>query len=201
MRPQHRIANSLRLELDTRRDDLVGRIQRGEDAAFAILFRTHYASLCDFVNSLLRAPDVAEEVVQSVFLSVWEHRRSWNPQGDARAFLFASCRNRAVDLLRHERIVARTEQQGTAMGVGNWSTSQPTDAGVEAEELSERLREAVARLPERRRLVVILRWQHQLTNPEIASVLRISVKGVEMQFSRALVDLRRHLGTRVLDLL
>ena len=51
-----------------------------------------------------------------------------------------------------------------------------------------------------RRMVVVLRWQHQLTNPEIARIMGISVKGVEMQFSRALADLRRKLGPRTLYL-
>ena len=201
MRPERQHANQVGFELVPRGDDLPARIRHGDEAAFELLFRTHYASLCDFVNSMLRAPDVAEEVVQSVFLGVWENRRAWNPQGDARAFLFAACRNRAVDLLRHERIVERTGLQESSAGVGDWSRSQPTDAGIESEEIAERLRVAVARLPERRRMVVILRWQHQLTNPEIADVMRISVKGVEMQFSRALADLRRHLGPRILDLM
>ena len=182
------------------RSDLAARLRAGDADAFEELFLDHYVSLCHFVDSYVRAPDVAEEIVQAVFLRVWEHRHSWDPRGNPRAYLFASCRNQALDVLRHERIVARSIAEGDDLGIGRWSKPRLADAELEAAELADKLRAVVAELPERRRLVVILRWQHQLTNPEIARILGISVKGVEMQFSRALADLRRHLGSRTLDL-
>ena len=49
-------------------------------------------------------------------------------------------------------------------------------------------------LPERRRMVVVLRWQHQMSHTEIANVLGISVKTVEVQMGRALASLRKQLG-------
>lgn len=171
---------------------LAARIRCGDDEAFAELFLRYYAALCRFVDSYLHAPDVAEEVVQTVFLRIWEQRGTWYPQDDGRAFLFASCRNHALDLLRHERITARAAAADAHLALGRFTVSAPTDADLEAEDLARQLRAAVAKLPKRRRLVVVLRWQHQLSNPEIARVLGISVKGVEMQFSRALADLRRH---------
>ena len=162
-----------------------------DEQAFETLFLDHYTSLCEFVDSYVHAPDVAEEIVQTVFLRIWEGRDAWQPTNGARAYLFAACRNQALDLLRHERIVSRT---------ANFSPPARADAELEAAELVERLRRVVAQLPERRRLVVVLRWQYQLTNPEIAEIMAISVKGVEMQFSRALADLRRELGSRAFDL-
>ncbi len=171
---------------------LAARIRGGDEQAFAELFLRYYTALCRFVNSYLHAPDVAEEVVQTVFLRVWEHRETWYPRDDGRAFLFASCRNHALDLLRHERIAARAAAADAHLALGRSTISAPAESDVEAEELARQLRAAVAKLPKRRRLVVVLRWQHQLSNPEIARALGISVKGVEMQWSRALADLRRH---------
>jgi RNA polymerase sigma-70 factor (ECF subfamily) len=180
--------------------DQAASIRAGDEQAFAALFLAHYDSLCEFVDSYLHAPDMAEEVVQSVFLRIWENRDSWDPRGSARAFLFASCRNHALDLLRHEQIVARSAEEHADLGLGRWSVARMADADLEAAELADRLRIVVAGLPERRRLVVVLRWQHQLSNGEIARILGISVKGVEIQFSRALADLRRQLGELVRDL-
>ena len=181
--------------------ELTARTRSGDEDAFEQLFLGHYASLCQFVDSYVHAPDIAEEIVQGVFLRVWEHHRAWDPRGNPRAYLFASCRNQALDWIRHERIVAQSiGQSDDLLGVGHWSKPVLADAELEAAELAEQLRVVVAELPERRRLVVILRWQHQLSNPEIAQILGISVKGVEMQFSRALADLRRRLGRTTLDL-
>jgi RNA polymerase sigma-70 factor (ECF subfamily) len=179
--------------------DQAARIRTGDADAFETMFREHYSSLCQFVDSYVHAPDVAEDVVQAVFLRIWESRGSWDPHGDARAYLYASCRNQALDILRHEQIVARSIAEVEAGAVGRWAITRPADAELEAAELADKLKAVVATLPERRRLVVVLRWQHQLSNPEIARVLGISVKGVEMQFSRALADLRRELGSRTLD--
>jgi RNA polymerase sigma-70 factor (ECF subfamily) len=178
---------------------LAARIRAGDEGAFEELFLDHYASLCRFVDSYVRAPDVAEEIVQAVFLRLWEQRRWWDPHGSPRAYLFASCRNQAVDALRHEQIVARSIAESGELGIGSSSRPRLADAEIEAADLADKLRAVVAELPERRRLVVVLRWQHQLSNPEIARILGISVKGVEMQFSRALADLRRRLETRTLD--
>jgi len=66
-------------------------------------------------------------------------------------------------------------------------------AKLDAQESGARLKAAIAELPERRRLVVTLRVQYQLTNAEIAQVLGISTKGVKMHYTRALQDLRRRL--------
>jgi RNA polymerase sigma-70 factor (ECF subfamily) len=175
--------------------------QRADDErVFAKLFLDHYAPLCEFVDAYIRAPDVAEEVVQAVFLRLWESRASWEPKRGARAYLFAACRNQALDYLRHERIVTRTADFAFDSDTGRARAPDRADHDLEAAELGDRLRAVVDGLPERRRMVVVLRWQHQLTNPEIARIMRISIKGVEMQFSRALADLRRKLGSRTLYL-
>jgi RNA polymerase sigma-70 factor (ECF subfamily) len=193
------------LSIDRVAGDADARRVRGtpvdDEGAFEALFREHYASLCQFVDSYVHAPDVAEEIVQGVFLRLWESRQSWQPTQGARGYLFAACRNQALDFIRHEKIVARTAELAVEADAGLGSAPAPADAELENAELGERLRAVVAQLPERRRLVVVLRWQHQLTNPEIARVMGISVKGVEMQFSRALADLRRQLGSRALDLI
>jgi RNA polymerase sigma-70 factor (ECF subfamily) len=171
-----------------------------DERLFADLFLEHYSSLCEFVDSYVHAPDVAEEIVQTVFLRLWEARETWQPSQGARAYLFAACRNQALDLLRHERIVTRTAAFAVDCEAVRAGIPPRADAELEAAELAERLRSVVAQLPERRRLVVVLRWQYQLSNPEIAEIMGISVKGVEVQFSRALADLRRELGPRTLDI-
>ena len=138
---------------------LAARIRLGDEDAFAALFLEHYTDLCQFVDSYVRAPDIAEEIVQAVFLRIWEHRGSWDPRGSPRAYLFASCRNQAVDALRHEQIVAQSSGRDAYLGIGRWSAPRLADAELEAAELADRLRSVVAELPERRQLVVILDWE------------------------------------------
>src|SRR6185503_19401610 len=86
--------------------DAVARIQRGDQRAFNALFLEHYSPLSEYTNALVHSADVAEDIVQGVFVSVWECRQSWRPRNGPRAYLFGACRNRALDYLRHAHVVS-----------------------------------------------------------------------------------------------
>jgi len=190
------VPSSGSLAPDAAEREWVARIRLGDEAAFESLFRAYYVRLCDFVQSYVRSPDVAEELVQTVFLRIWVHRATWDPTIGVRAYLFAACRNRALGALKHERVVERVARRATreALPLGIAAAPMGPDEGLQASELADLLREAVNRLPERRRVVVILRWQQQMSYAEIARVLGISVKTVEAQMGRALAFFRRHLA-------
>ena len=191
---------SERAGLESGAEALYDRIRRGDQRAFDGLFLRHYTELCAFVNSLLHAPDDAEEVVQTVFHRIWRGHASWHPKGGARAYLFAACRNQAMHVLEHELIVTRSSARVTDEFRSRSEARSPDDE-LDAAASSARLRAAVSELPEGRRRVVILRLQYQLSNTEIAQVLGISVKGVEIQLRRAILDLRERLQeARVLGL-
>src|SRR5438132_8925079 len=86
--------------------DRVARVRLGDQAAFEAMFTEHYRSLCDFVMSMVRVAQIAEEIVQSVFMRIWERRATWDPSGGVRGYLFTACRHHALDHLKHERTVA-----------------------------------------------------------------------------------------------
>jgi len=90
---------------------LVARVRLGDEGAFQSLFEAYYATLCDFAQSYLHSPELAEELVQTVFLRIWEHRVRWEPTTGVRAYLFAACHNQALGVLKHERIVLRAAQR------------------------------------------------------------------------------------------
>src|SRR5207244_12071834 len=133
---------------------------------------------------------------QTVFLRSWEHRPTWEPTAGVRAYLFAACRNQALGVLKHERVVARVAGRATRERIllGIAPARVGPDDELQASELADALREVIERLPERRRLVVILRWQQQMSHAEIARVLGISVKTVEAQMGRALAFFRSQLA-------
>ena len=190
------VAQTIAPASDAAEREWVARVRLGDDNAFESLFEAYYPSLCDFAQSYLHSAESAEEVVQTVFLRIWEQRATWEPTTGVRAYLFAACRNQALGILKHERVVVRTAARAThedlALGVG--SPTPAPDAELHAAELATAVREAVHALPERRRMVVVLRWQHQMSHTEIANVLGISVKTVEVQMGRALASLRKQLG-------
>lgn len=160
-------------------------------ASFEALFRKHHAALCTFAYRYVLARDIAEELVQEVFLYLWEHDMVWADESAAKSYLFTAVRNAALSYLRHQGVAKRLE--GTVVSL--YSTSPaPADREMRLAELAQALQRAVARLPERRRLVFTLSREQGLTYNEIAKLLDISPKTVEMQMGRAYRALRKYLA-------
>ena len=177
--------------------DIAARIRSGDEAALGELFTLYCRPLCDFARSYVHCPETAAEIVQDLFLRIWSHRATWSVSEGIRPYLFMSCRNAALNHLKHEgvviRVVDRVVRENLAPALGE-APRQP-DEESEASEFAAAVRSAVHELAERRRLVVVLRWEHHLTHAEIARVLGISVRGVETQFARAMATLRERLAS------
>jgi RNA polymerase sigma-70 factor, ECF subfamily len=176
---------------------LLARIRVGDEQAFEQLFRSYYQPLCDFTLSYVRSRETAEELVQTVFLRLWETRERFTPGAGVAAYLFAACRNRSLDHLKHRRVVERAESAGPAPGDPAPAAGSPPPAPDEAAQLAElthAVRDAVQQLPERCRAAAVLRWEHQLSHLQIAEALSVSVKAVEASLARARAALRDRLS-------
>jgi RNA polymerase sigma-70 factor, ECF subfamily len=176
--------------------DIATRIRAGDERALELLFRACYASLCEFAVRYVREDALAEELVQDLFADLWARRREWQPGGPARAYLFGAVRNRALNL-RKRQATERDWEQDESVTEIRVLHREPArvDELVERDELRARVNAAVESLPERCRLVMHLRWREQMPHADIANVMGISVKGVEIQLSRGLKALRALFGS------
>lgn len=184
------------LDVPNDESDLVARIRAGDEEAFRALYLAHHDGLWKFAYAYVRSRDVAEELVQDVFLSLWGTHATWEVKTRVRAWLFAAVRHLALNHLRHERVVARTLGAGTpgesahpleATTMGAPPPNQQEAA--EARELDEAIMHAIAELPERRRIAMMLRWKADMAPLEIATVLGITPEAVRVLLSRARADL------------
>jgi RNA polymerase sigma-70 factor, ECF subfamily len=177
--------------------NLVARIRGSDEKAFESLYLAHHDELWRFAYTYVRSRDIAEELVQDVFLAVWGSRETWDVHTRVRAWLFASVRHLALNHLRHERIVARTIGAAQAASGGDASTeavamaAPPMDQllAVEAEELDNACLQAIGELPDRRRIAMTLRWKHDMSSLEIARVIGTTPEAVRTLLTRARVDL------------
>ena len=171
--------------------ELVARIRASDERALETIFRAHYAAMCDFALRYVREPALAEELVQDLFADVWARRTQFHLTGSLRAYLFSAVRNRALNLRRRQAMESDWERDEIAGGSTSFqhAPEQP-DAVLEREDVRARVSAAVESLPERCRLVMHLRWREQLRHAEIAEIMGISVKGVEIQLARGLRALR-----------
>lgn len=164
---------------------------------FEVLYRAHYAGLCDLVYGYVRSRDVARELVQDLFLSIWDNVSSSGAPLPGAPYLYTAARNRALRSLRHGKVEARWEAwQSTAQPDGR----SEVESSVAEREISEAVAAAIRELPERCRLIFTLSRHDHLPNAVIAQRLGISVSTVEQQMWRALKALRAKLGPYLLVL-
>lgn len=171
---------------------LVAQVQVGDLAAFEALVRIWAKPLIGFAGSLLRAPDEAEEVVQDLFVWIWEHRFEWEVRGQLGPYLFRAVRNRVVNRLRHQKVEERFHARLTLAPTPD--RSSPTDHLLVTNELSAAIDAAIAGLSDRCREVFLLNRQQGFSYAQIAETLQISVKTVEIHMGRALAALRQALA-------
>jgi RNA polymerase sigma-70 factor (family 1) len=148
--------------------------------------------LCRFAGRFLGSPSHAEELVQDLFLWVWQRSPVIDESTPSRAYLYRAARNAALNRLRRARLEERwfdeqlqTEPQGSP--VREFDHTEFLDA----------VRAAIERLPKGCRLVYTLSRQEGLTYQEIASALELSVKTVEAQMARAFRLLRKALASHL----
>jgi RNA polymerase sigma-70 factor (ECF subfamily) len=170
--------------------DLQARIRAGEEGAFDSVFRTHYADLVRMAESIIRERALAEEIAQEVMLELWRRRESLEVEQTFRAYLIRSTRNRALNHIRHERVVAR-EAASAALESRSSPSAEDEVLGVE---LERAVRDAIGGLPDNCREVFLLSREQGLKYAEIAGVLDISIKTVEKRMGQALSELRQRLA-------
>lgn len=172
----------------------------GNDAEFEALFRAHYAPLCAFVSRMIGSRAVAEELVQEVFLYLWEHRATWSAHTSVRTYLFTSARNATLNYRRREKL----EERATHADEGTIALFTRSQLEIEREvalaEFERAVKRAITQLPRRCGEVYALSREQYLSYAEIGEVLGISTKTVEVHMGRAFKLLRKHLAPYLRDM-
>ncbi|HEX8363058.1 MAG TPA: RNA polymerase sigma-70 factor [Longimicrobium sp.] len=169
--------------------EILARVQQGDDAAFAEVFRAHYAPLVVAADRLLGDRAAAEDVAQEAMLELWRRREALPADTRVRAYLYQSVRNRALNHIRHLRVARRAEPD-----VPLPAPFAPADAEALTSELDSAMKAAVRGLPDDLRETFQMSRVDGLTYAEIARTLGVSVKTVEARMGRALRSLRDQLA-------
>lgn len=160
---------------------------RLDEHSFEKLFREYFSPLMAFARKILGDEDDAREVVQQVFINLWERRSEIDLSTSLKSYMFSAVNNRSLNEIRDRKKFSSEEVPERAE---NWDIS----AELESMELEERIRGAIAGLPERCRVIFELNRFEGLSYGDIAKQLDISVKTVENQMSKALKILREKLA-------
>lgn len=148
---------------------LVVAISRYRQEALAEAYRRHAGAVFALSRRLLVDATLAEEVVQEVFLRLWNHPDKFDPaRGTLRSFLLAQCHGRSIDLLRSETSRRLREER---------DVRRTAEAGYDLEHevldlsVAERVKDALADLPEGEREAIVLAYFGGHTYREVAEML------------------------------
>ena len=182
---------------------LISAFQSGKLAAFSQLVERHQRSLINFFFHLSWDRQVAEDCAQEVFLRLYSHLGSYEPQAKFTTFLFRIARNLWIDRMRAEASRGgKAASLEAPSGFGEERTlrdrvSAPSPTPVEIlarRETQDALRHAIDRLPEEQKTVLILSELQGMKYQEIGAILEIPVGTVKSRMHTAMERLKELLA-------
>lgn len=166
---------------------LLERIKCDDINAFEALYHRMWEKLFLFAQSRLKNKADAEDVVQQVFMNIWEHRASKNITGSLSSYLFTAVRYEVIDqlaaMLKDHQKMAHVQEHilpGFNETLGN----------LLAKEMDKEISGHIQQMPEQMQKIFRLSREEQLSPKEIAKTLAITEKTVRNQLSIAVSNLR-----------
>ncbi len=165
---------------------LIAAIKEDSYVNYNKLFERYYARLCQYVFSMLKNKEDSEDVVQELFLNLWNNRKKIVINGNISAYLYKMAKNQTLNFIRSTASYRNLLE--------NWETTQPCfyeENQLETDEFRIALFDCINHLPERSRQVLLFHRIKGLKQKEIAEKLTITVKTIKNQIWTSLQKLRK----------
>lgn len=168
--------------------ELLKQFSKGNELAFKTLYDRYWKHILRVASQILMDQDLAKDVVQDVFVSLWLKRETLKID-NVRAYIFQATKLSCFDKLRknklHETLLNRAQ---TVL------ESKEHEDEIDLEDTSFRVNICIASLPEKTKKIFKLSRERSLSNHQIARELNISPKTVEYHITASLKHLRKHLA-------
>lgn len=166
------------------------RMVEGDKEAFRFFFEKYYSDLCNLVNLYLHDQVMTEEIVQDIFIYLWEKKENIRIESSLKSYLLRASKNRTLNYIRNEKTKLNIYNQFNEFSK---ETIEMPDSVMDSVRLREVINAAIDSLPNRCREIYILGKEKSMSYKEISVELGISVKTVEVQMGKALKKLREQL--------
>ena len=171
---------------------LAQRLISGDPKAYDLLMEFYYQNLCAYAQSLCQDHALAEDIVQNVFVKVWDKRKKINPDLSIKSYLYKSVYNEFIDQYRKNKPVIYLEKK--------YYEAIDLVVDIEPEELDNLIKLMnieIENLPSKCKEIFLMNKKEGLTHTEISEYLNISTKTVEGHITRAFKILTEKLGTKM----
>ncbi len=184
----------------TDREILEG-LKKGNKDVFEALFRKYVSTLREYAFFYVGDVHIAEDIVQDLFVKIWENRENFNIHTSLKAYLYRSTHNNCIQFLRHKNVSYKHDKylQGR-LAEARLMEQLYFEKGIQQlfeKEITDLVNKSLEKLPTKTSEIFILSRRKYLKNSEIANKLNLSEKSVEYHISKTLellrTDLKDHL--------
>lgn len=188
--------NPLHIDLSNTKT-LIKELEKGNHEGLVFLMNTYHHDLCLYAYSLSNDYDGAKDIVQNVFIKVWEDRRKLKHVRSIKSFLYKSVYNGFIDQWRKDKRMLAIEQK-------HFEVLEDIVKNENADILKKQMalvKQEIQKLPPKCKETFLLSKQEGLTNIEIANFMNVSIRTVEAQMNKAFRILRKKLEKEITPVL
>jgi RNA polymerase sigma-70 factor (ECF subfamily) len=170
-------------------DNAVAEFQQGNRQSFRLLFDTLYPVMCLFAKKFVNNLDEAEDIVQEVFVELWNQHAKFESFNQIKAFMYLSVKNKCFNFIKHQQVKVKY-----AISCSLDNTDAAFDEAVIEAEVVNNINDEINKLPEQQKQVILLSMQG-LSLEEVADNMQISVNTVKMHKKLAYKQLREKISS------
>lgn len=159
---------------------------------FETIFTAHFPIAKHFALMLLKSEEDAEDIAQDVFTKLWTQPQVWSGNKDIATYIYVMTKHATFNFIKHKKIVQEYQEGVIQESLMNelFNSEDPFDPIYYREALLI-IKLVIERQPERRRIIFEMSRLKQMSNLEIAEALNLSVRTVEQQIYRTLLELKK----------
>lgn len=174
--------------------DIFWDLKNDKEEIIIVLFEKYYVPLCAYSRLFVGRKDIAEEIVSEIFFKIWETRKTLQISKSVKAYLFKAVYNNSLNYLRQLKREEKLDDyfQNTSFeNIGFASeTDEATEHNLMPEIIAGQIDRAVSQLPRQQQNAFRLKRFYGKKNKEVAEIMGLSIKTVEMHLSKAMLTLR-----------
>ncbi|WP_343586167.1 RNA polymerase sigma-70 factor [Flavobacterium sp.] len=175
-------------------EELVELLKSGKDKAFDELYFRYRDLLVRFVYLRMKSIAISEEIVQEVFTSIWERRKTIMIQKSFAAYIYTSVRYMTLDYIKSHEVTDQYIQEVLDKNTASQTSYNAIEDSIYYDELQKAVDKAASLLPKKSKEVFILSRVKHYTNKEIAEELNVSIETVKYHITYSLKFMRTYLG-------
>lgn len=187
---------TLKLNKENITQDLLTRFRNGDMLAFDQVYELYSHKLFSFVFKILKNEAEVDDIVQEVFVKIWESRNKLEDYKLLNSYIFTIAYNNSIDLIRKR--ISNNKYLEHLKNYASINFTPSSISQIEFNELKNHVEKLIANLPDRQKQVYLLHREEGFTYPEIAKQLGISKNTVENHMTKALKYLHQNMDNSLL---